>query len=261
VEDSGSLVTRFGAMVGLAVAAALASSVPASVRVARSLHDTDGSIDHAWVALAAATLVPMFVAVMALRAAREGLRAFEGPGARLRVYGVLLWLAWLVIALAVLGAFLRKTTHQHALAGVTYAFGAVAIALGLAAAASRIVTILRGASGELRRAAGAALGLATVGAFAGIGLAFTRAVAADPASVQAPGMVLDRLAFLLAAFLASRRSFAAFSVRRTLALVGPPIAVAVIALGAAALKDAPLAAAMRERAPAYAAALDVVSPP
>jgi|HubBroStandDraft_2_1064218.scaffolds.fasta_scaffold50201_2 hypothetical protein len=261
VEDPGSLVTRFGAVVGLAVAAAAASSVPAAVRVARSLPGIEGAAQHAWVALAAATLVPMLAAVMVLRAAREGLRAFGGPGARLRIYGVLLWLAWLVILLALFGSALRRTTHQHALAGVTFACGAVVLALGVGVACARVVSILRAARGEVRRTAGAALAVGTAGAVSWIGLAFLQAVASDPASVAASGMVLDLLAFLLAAFLASRRSVAAFAVRRTLALVGPPIAVALAALGLASLQDGALVAAMRERAPAYAPALDVVAPP
>jgi hypothetical protein len=261
VEDTGSLVTRFGAVVGLAVAAAAASSVPAAVRVARSVPGMEGAVGHAWVALAAATLLPMLAAVMVLRAAREGLRAFGGPAAQLRIYGVLLWLAWLVVLLALFGSALRRTTHQHALAGVAYACGAVALALGLGVACARIVSVLAGARGEVRRTAGAALAVGTAGTVSWIGLAFLRAVASDPASVPASGMVLDLLAFMLAAFLASRRSVAAFAVRRTLALVGPPIAVALVALGLAALQDAALVAAMRDRAPAYAAALDVVVSP
>jgi hypothetical protein len=261
VEDTGSLVTRFGAVVGLAVAAAAASSVPAAVRVGRSLPVTDGAVQHAWVALAAATLVPMLAAVIVLRAAREGLRAFAGPGAQLRIYGVLLWLVWLVILLALFGSALRRSTHQHALAGVTYACGAAALALGVGLGCARVVSVLRAAPAEVRRTAGAALAVGTAGAMAGIGLAFLKAVAADPASVAASGMVLDLLAFVLAAFLASRRSVAAFAVRRTLALVGPPIAVALMALGLASLQDAALVAAVRDRAPAYAPALDAVAPP
>jgi hypothetical protein len=261
VEDAGSLVTRFGAVVGLAVAAAAACSGPAAVRVARSLPGIEGAARHAWLALAAATLLPMLAAVMALRAAREGLRAFGGPGARLRIYGVLLWLAWLVVALALFGSTLRSTTHQHALAGVTYACGAVVVALALGVACARIVAVLRHARPEVRRAGGAALAVGTAGIVGWIGLAFLRGVAGDPASVAASGMVLDLLAFVLAAFLASRRSVAAFGVRRTLAIVGPPIAVAVVALGLASLTDASLVAAVRDRAPAYVPALDVVAPP
>jgi len=261
VEEPGSFVTRFGAVVGLAVAAAAACSVPAAVRVARSLPGVEGAVEQAWFALAATSLVPMLAAVMVLRSAREGLRAFGGPGAQLRIYGVLLWLAWLVVLLTFFGSTLRRTTHQHALAGVTFALGAVVLALGVGVACVRIVAILRGARGEVRRAAGIALGAVTAGAIGWIGLGFSRAVAGDPASVAASGMVLDLLAFILAAFLASRRSVAAFAVRRTLALVGPPIAVALVALGLAALKDKALVAAIHEHAPAYAPTLDVVAPP
>jgi len=259
VEESGSLVMRFGAAVGLAVGAAAACSVPASVRVARSLPGM--ALEHTWVALAAASLVPMLAAVIVLRAAREGLRAFAGPGANLRIFGVGLWFAWLVVLLALFGSGLRRTTHQHALAGVTFACGAVALALGLGVNCARVVAILRDARGEVRRALGAALAVGTAGAIGGIGLAFLRAVANDPSSVPASGMVLDMLGFVLAAFLASRRSVAAFAVRRTLALIGPPLAVALMALGLASLKDTSLLAATNDRAPAFVPAIDLLARP
>lgn len=195
---------------------------------------------------------------------REGLRAFVGPGAALRAYGVGLWLASLVVALAVFGSTLRRTTHQHALAGVTFACGAAALALGTAVVCARIVAILRNAAPGTRRALSTALAALVIAGLAWVGLAFLRAVTSDPASVAASGTVVDILAFLLAALLASRVSFASlasFAPRRALALVGPPVAVAVTALGLSVLREAPLRMAVEDRAPAFAPAVAWVQEP
>jgi hypothetical protein len=264
VEDAGSLVLRFGTAMGLTATAALACAVPASIRIARVLEGPDGAVAHVLVGLAAAALGPMLVMVVALRAAREGLRAFVGPGAGLRAYGVGLWLASLVVALALFGSALRRTTHQHALAGVTFACGAGAIALGSAIVCARVVGILRNAAPGTRRGLSTAIAAIAIAAIAWVGLAFLRAVSSDPASMAASGTVVDILAFVLAALLASRlsfASFASFAPRRALALVGPPVAVAVTALGLSALRDAPLRLAVEDRAPAFAPAVAFVKEP
>ena len=260
-EETGSLVLRFGTAVGLAAAAALAAALPAAMRVG-SAAGQEGTA-RAWTGLAAAALVPMVGAVVVLRGAREGLRAFGGPGADLRAYGVGLWGASLLVVLALYGSVLRATTHHHALAGVTFALGAVALAVGLALVTVRVVAILRSGppgaplSPSLR---GFAVGLA-VFAFAAvgwIGLRFLHAASRDAASAPAAGMVVDVLAFALAALFAARRSLV---LRRAVAVVGPPVAVAIAALGFSALRDAPLRAAIDERAPAFAPVVDQVPGP
>jgi hypothetical protein len=70
--------------------------------------------------------------------------------------------------------------------------------------------------------------------------------------------VVDLLAFSLAAMFAARRSLAS---RRAVAVVGPPVAVAIMALGLSALRDLPLRAAIDERAPAFASVVDQVPGP
>jgi hypothetical protein len=262
VEDTGSFVLRFGTAVGLSVVASLASAFPAAVRVSSYVNGPDGAMGHVWLALAAVALVPMLPAVIVLRGARVGLRTFVGEGAELRGYGVGLWLGSLFVSLAMFGSVLRKTTHQHALAGVTFAAGAVVLALGTGLVCARVVTILRNASPRGRAALATVLGLMLLSAVAWTGLAFLRAVSRDPASVAASGTIVDTLAFLLAALFASRSPFrAAAAPRRVLALIGPPIAVVVAALGSSALTDGSLRAAMDERAPAFAPALDLVGKP
>jgi hypothetical protein len=255
-------VLRFGTAVGLAAAAALACAVPPALRISAAL-GADGAAGtpgtgETWIGLAAAALVPMVGAVVALRGAREGLRAFGGPGAELRVYGVGLWGASLFVLLAFFGSELRATTHHHALAGVTFAFGAVALAIMSALACARAIAILRGAPAERRRVMIFVLGLGATAAVGFAGLRFLRAASHDPPSAAAAGYVVDVLGFWLAAFLAAGHSFAS---RRVVALVGPPVAVAIVALGVSALRDPPLRTAIADGAPAFAPLVDQVPGP
>jgi hypothetical protein len=224
------------------------------MRVHRALAARGGA-PRAWMALAAAVLLPMVVAVLVLRAAREGLRAFGGPGAWLRAYGVALWLASLLVALSALGSVLRASTHQHALAGVTFAFGGLALALGFGAASARVVQLLREASPGARRALALVVAAVVGAALAWVGLGFARAATRDAESAIAAGTVVDVLAFALAAAFASRP---ALESRRFLAVVGPPVAVAVTALGLSALRDASLRQTIVERAPVFGPAADLL---
>lgn len=256
VEEGGSAVVRFGTAVGLAAVAALACVVPAALRVA-STDAGDVRATHAWVALAASALLPMLAAVVVLRGAREGLRAFAGPGAGLRLYGVALWMATLLVGLSLFGSMLRATTHHHALAGVTFAFGALAFAVGDALVCVRVVAIARAMPERGRRVLLPAIAIAVGIVLLAVGVRFVRAASHDAASYAAAGTVVDVLAFALAALFASRRSLVS---RRSIALVGPPIAVVVAAVGVAMLRDEPLRTAIGDRAPAFAAVVEALVP-
>ncbi len=247
---------RFGTAVGVAAVAAMAGALPAALRVGAGLGQ-DGT-GRVWTGLAAASLVPMVGTVVVLRGAREGLRAFGGTGADLRAYGVALWAASLLAALALLGGMLRATTHHHALAGVTFAFGAIGAAVGLALLCARVVAILREAPASVRHGIALALGVCLFAVLGGIGELFHHAASKEPASAPAAGMIVDVLAFSLAALFAARRSLTG---RRAVALVGPPVAVAIAALGFSALGDASLRTAIDDRAPAFAAVVDQVPGP
>jgi hypothetical protein len=249
-------VLRFGTAVGLAAAAALTCALPATMRISAAI-DSEATA-RIWAGLAATALVPMVAMVVVLRGAREGLRAFAGEGAELRAYGVGLWAASLLFVLAFLGSLLRSTTHHHALAGVTFAFAAVVAAVASALASARVVSILRAAPPRPRSAAMLALALFATLALAWMGVRFVHAASRDAASVAAAGTVVDVLAFVLTALFAARRSLAS---RRGLALVGPPVAVAIAALGLSALHDPPLHAAIDDRAPAFAPVADEVLGP
>jgi len=253
-DESGSLVLRFGTAVGLAVAASLACALPAAMRVSALVEGT--SRMRVWLGLAAVALGPMVTAVMVLRAAREGLRAFGGPPGGLRAFGLALWLVSLVVMLSLFGAVLRATTHQHALAAVTFACVAATLAAGSGLVCGRMVAILRSLPVGARRLVALGLAAPAIAALAWIGLRVAREAPHDAGSSAATGTVVDVLAFLLAALLASRPSL---SMRRALAVVGPPVAVAVIAVGIATLREAQVRDAVGERAPAYAPAADLLS--
>lgn len=254
VETSGSLVARFGTTLGLAAAAALACAVPAAIRVGSAAGGA--GLLHVWLGLGAAALGPMVVAVAVVRGAREGLRAFGGPETGLRAFGAGLWLASMVVVLSVFGSVLRATTHQHALAGVTFAFGALAVAVGAGLVCARVVAMLRARSPGARRALVALLGAVAVLALAWVGLRFVRAVSHDEAPSAAAATVIDVFAFVLAALVASRRPRLAL---RVLAYVGPPVVVVVAALGIGALRGDALRDAVIERAPVFAPAARLVT--
>jgi hypothetical protein len=253
-EDGASLVVRFGAALGFAVAAAAVCSAPAALRLSGALASASGL--RIWFGLAAAALGPMVAAIAVLRGAAEGMRAFAGPGAALRAFGVGMWLSSLLVSLTWFGSLLRATTHHHALAGVTYAFGALAFAVGLGLLCARVVTILEGAPLAARSLALGALGGAMVVALAWMAVRFGRAASHGAASSAAAATVVDVLAFALCSVVASRRAWGA---PRALALVGPPLAVVLLAMGISSLRDAGLRQAIDDRASAFGPAARLVS--
>jgi hypothetical protein len=253
--ETTSLVTRFGGLVGLATAAALACALPAALRVA-GIAPAE-SLPQVWVALAASALAPMVLVVAVLLRAGDGWRAFGGPGAATFVFGVAMWLGFLVVGLSVLGSMLRATTHHHALAGVTFAFGALAMALAFAAVCSRLVGILRSVNGVSRRLLSVALAALAAAAFVWLALGSAQASARDAASAAHVSTVVDDLAFLLAAALAARR---ATGVRRVFALIGPPAAVVVLAAGLPLLRSAGLREAIRAHAPTFEVGAELLVP-
>jgi len=254
-EEAASLVVRFGSALGLAAAGSLVCAAPAALRLSSAMA-TGGVSARAWLALAAAALGPMIAAIVVLRGAGEGVRAFAGPGAGLRAVGIGLWLASLLLALTWFGSLLRATTHHHALAGVTYAFGALGLAVGLGLVAARVVAILRELRPEVRTAAIGALAGAVAIAFVYMAARVSRAASQDPASSVAAATIIDVLAFAFSALLASRRVLGA---PRILALLGPPLAVVVLAVGVSALRDGGLRQAIADRAPAFAPAVRLAS--
>lgn len=252
-EERGSTLLRVGNAVGAGALATLACVVPAAMRVAST--EGPGTMS-AWAALFAAAVGPMVGAVVVLRGAREGLRAFAGPSAGLRAFGVGLWMATMLVGLSIFGSVLRATTHHHALAGVTFAFVAVFMAVGVALVVARVVAIAKGMPERARRVLLTALALAVGIILFAVGVRFVRAASHDDASYAAAGTVVDVLAFALAAVFASRAWFAR---RRAVSLFGPPFALIVTILGVVALREPTVYQAVSTRAPAFLPVADVLS--
>ena len=249
---------RVGAIVGAGVLAAAFLSLPAALRIGAS--PGSGGILPAWLSLVACAVVPATLGVALLRAAREGLRAFAGPDAMLHLLGVVTWVVCLFGAMSALGAGLRATTHHHGLAGVTFALGALVVAVALGLVVRRVVVLAQRSSPRARAVlVGLTLAaLAAVVAIGGIGL--TRAAPAGTSSALPPStgaMFVDLLAFAIAIGFLSRAEFAR---RHLLARLGLPLGGGVFTLGVLLLvRSSPLADAIVERAPAFAPVVAVVT--
>ncbi|MEO8801224.1 MAG: hypothetical protein ABI551_25250 [Polyangiaceae bacterium] len=245
-----SPVLRFGSLVGAALVSALLASVPAALR----MDDTPG----AWPSLAALELIPLALAIFVFRHARVGLKAYAGERAQERSLTVALWLSATVVVFSLLGAVLRATTHHHALAGVTFATVAIVASAALIPASIRIVAIALGwlQKGRRARLVVAFIVLATI-----FGLVVLRLVHAIPAestlSPKASSDVVDLFAFAFVAILASGPEMTS---RRMLALIGPPAAVALLAVGLPRLLSSPtLAAGIVERGPLFSCPISLIS--
>jgi len=253
-KAAGGAALAVATALGLAAAAVLACTLPATVRVSAGGGATEGA-PRVWMALAASALGPMACAIVVLRGAREGLRAFAGPGAGVRIFGATLGLSALLAGLSVFGSVLRAATHHRALAGVTFAMGGLGLTVVVAVVCRRVVFLLERAGSMRRLIAEAALGLAVATTLSWVGLRFAAAASRDPASSSAAGIVVDVLAFALAALFAARPSFAQ---RRGLALAGPAAALLIAVLGFSMLRHLPIRTAIEERAPAFAPLADLV---
>jgi hypothetical protein len=245
-EPHVSRVVRAGAAIGAGTLASLAATLPAALRVGAAAEAHLG-VAGTWLALAAASLVPCVFGVLLFRAARRGLAAFGGAGAATRVLAFLAWLFASIDALVVCGAVLRATTHHHALAGATFA------ALGLVVLVALAAITRRAAAVAMTWSEPAAHGLLGLAAF---GLGVLPLLFALRAGVPASGVLVDALAYILGVGFLSRASFAG---DKLLGVVGPPLAVVVMAIGLSSLRLAPLDSAVRARAPLVSAPVEIAS--
>lgn len=220
-----SRLQRLGAVVGVATIAALGAAIPGTIRAASA---GDGAL-ASWALLAGVWMLPALVLVPVFRAARSGVRGLSGDGGRERVAAAVVWLGAVTIALTRLGALLRRTTHHHALAGVTFAIGAVAIAVVLALFAARAASFATRA----RDAGHGSMGLAVLVAIASLeALAIVRGVPSSLAS-GARAVAVDGAAAVLSLTLATAPWM---ETRRAIALLGPPLGVACLVV---ALRSSP----------------------
>lgn len=243
-------VLRFGTTFGAGVLGAAVAAIPAAIRVAAGAVPACSPY-NAWLMLTVAGVVPMVIAIVLLRGARVGLKAFGGPGKWTRFSGFVLWAFLEVVSLVCLGALLRAKTHHHALAGATFALVSLAGSVGLALVITRIAGIVSALPESPRRlvVGGGAVLLALAGA------AIVRRFGVDVAGSGGTGAtIVDMLAFFIVATFASRPEFVE---RRALALLGPPAAATVLVLGASAFRACPqVLDATKGHAPLYSPALE-----
>lgn len=206
-----------GGLIGAATLAALGAALPGTLRAAAEGEGLFAS----WALLAGAWMVPTLVLVPVFRAARAGVRGLAVDGGRERIAAAAVWFGGVIALLATLGAFLRRTTHHHALAGVTFAIGSVVLAVLLALFAARAASWAQRA-----RAAGrGGTGLAVLLALASVeGLVIARLVPASLAS-DARAVAVDGAVATLSLTLATARWI---ETRRPIALLAPPLGVACL---------------------------------
>lgn len=246
-----SLVTRFGTVVGGAVLASAASSLPAELRIGDG-----GSIVRAieqWLVLAA-VLTPLAVIVVGVfRRARAGLRILVGERADLFVAAALWWAVLELGVLSIFGAVLRAKTHHHGLAGVTFAILALVTGVVVALLAVRGVRMLIKMPPGGHRVA---LVVAAMAAFVVIALVGIRT--SHAAGLHTASALVDSIALLVSAAIASTRAMARW---RPLAVAGVPSAAAILLLGFACVHSQPdLKDLLAEGAPVQSWILGLVGP-
>lgn len=248
-EAAPAFVTRFGTVVGGGVVVAIASSLPAELRIGDG-----GSVFRAleqWLALAA-LLTPLAIASIAVfRRAREGLKIVAGERASLIAAGLLWWAVLELGILSAFGAVLRAKTHHHGLAGVTFAIFALISGLVIGLLAVRGVRMLLRMPDHGHRVA---LGVAAGATFLAILLVGVRTARAE--GIHTAGVMVDVLALIVCASIASTR---VVSRQRMLAVIGVPVAVAILLLGiATALAEPNLKELLTETAPLHAWLLGLI---
>lgn len=249
-EDEDRLaspVIRFGTVVGGGAASAIVSSLPAVLRMG------DGSIVRAleqWLALSA-LLTPLAILVVAVfRRARMGMRILAGQQAELFAAAALWWAVIELGLLAVAGAVLRAKTHHHGLAGVTFAIFALVSGLVIALLAVRGVRLM-----ARYPSAGHRLALMIVAGCCFFAIILVGFRTARAEGLHTAAALVDALALAVAGAIASTR---VLSRLRMLAMVGVPLAAAVLLLGIAMVRSEPdLGTMLADAAPLHGFVLGI----
>ncbi len=246
------LVIRFATAVGLVTLAALGAVAPATARLAAVAPRATVAL---WAALACIALGPMMATVLALRVSDPSVREVLRSHAVFRILVAVLSFLVLLAALTLVGSVLRATTHNHVLAGVTFSAAALGIATFVMLSALRLVTLLEARSRWMRWLWIVVLNLMALAAQAWIISRIVRGPVGDEASWGAAASLIDVPLFAICAIVASQRSVAELPGLSLLALVGLPLAVAVVTIGSPMLNERWVRSVLGERAPAYASML------
>jgi hypothetical protein len=247
----GSRLLGFGGIVGAATLGAAIASTPATLRIGTDAGSC-GALGT-WALLAAVSLLPMGVAVVLLRRARLGFAALGNRQSLLPLLTLVLWLATTFVLLFALGALFRARTHHRALGGVVFAIVALAASAGLGIFSVRIASLLR----RLPRSVLWGLGIAG-GAGIGFCVAYARAGTVPVLPPSESAVLVDGVAFAVSALVASGSPLVP---RRSLSLLGPPLAVIVLLLGVSSLRTCPrVKETLGEEAPLFAKLVELVAP-
>jgi hypothetical protein len=204
-----------------------------------------------WMALAAIAMPIAVLFVGVLRRARSGARLVAGERIEVVASGVLAWTTLQILFTGFFASLLRKHTHHHGLAGVTFAMFALFSGVFFALLVRRVMTRLAVLPAAAHRLA---LVLTALMTFLVIIVAGVRTAPAEDLSTAA-GLV-DSLALAIACGIASSRLIAG---QRPLAIAGVPTAALVLVLGVASLHgNAPLREALGKSAPIHGMLLSVL---
>jgi hypothetical protein len=246
--EGESAIIVVGFVVAGAVIAAVASSLPAALRMG-----DEGSAGRAleqWIVLSALATPLATAAVIVLRRARVGLRLLMGDRASLLAIGVLWWSVIELGLLSIFGAVLRKTTHHHALAGVTFAAFAVASGALVGIFARRTTGMIARGGMNLQK-----IGLVIAGGAAFIVVMLVGIRTSRAEGLHTAAALVDVLAFAVMSTIASSRILSRF---RPLAIAGVPVAVLVVMVGLTTLRfDPKLRDSLAETAPMHAIIIDL----
>lgn len=247
-----SVLVRLGTVVGLVMLATLSAVAPATARISSVAPHATVAL---WAALACIALGPMAAVVLALRVSAPSLSEVLRGHVALRMFIVGVSFVWLLVVLIFLGSVLRAMTHNHGLAGVTFASAALVLAVFLTLSGLRLATFLE-ATGRWMR--GLAVSGLIIVALAGASWVVYRVLHApgnDTPSLGAFATLIDVPLFALCALVVSQRAVAELPGLSLLALVGLPLTVAVISIGSPMLHERWVRAMLSERAPAFASAM------
>lgn len=227
-DGETSLVTAAGTAIGAGLLSAAFASMPAELRMGDF-----GSPTRAFsMALAlTALLAPLGIAMVVIfRRARVGLRLVCGERATPLVTATLAWIAVELALLSAVAKILRAHTHHHGLAGVTFAVFATVSGVFVALFVARATQVVRGFGRLGERAA------LFVSAFAVFGLlviAGVRTGDTGQGELRTSQVLVDGLALLVAAGIASSPAFAR---RHLFAVVVVPLTALILFGGLTVLR-------------------------
>lgn len=249
-EAEASFVTRFGAVVAGGVLSAILASLPAALRMGDG--GLVGRALEQWLALAALLTFPAILAVFIAKRARTGMKMLAGDRAPIVVTGLLWWCVLELMVLSIFGGLLRKHTHHHGLAGVTFAAFAIVSGASIAVLAIRAARLLARVEPRLQRMALGVTGGAVFVAIVIVGVRTGQAPALPTAAA-----LVDVSALVLAASVLSSRAVAQV---KAITIGGVPAGVLLLILGISTLIAEPqIRESIAARAPMHAWFLGSVS--